>query len=84
VVYSVISAVSKAGFGIFLAHLICLKSEKAEMPGYFQVHVSRITLIKALKKCPVILKLWTKSFLHIRVSWNLNETISFRDLQEIL
>jgi hypothetical protein len=40
-----INVVSKAGFGIFLAHLVCLKSEKSEMPGKFQVHVSRITLI---------------------------------------
>jgi hypothetical protein len=45
----VISRVSKTGFGIFLAHLVCLKSEKSEMPGNFQVHdsyVSGITLTK--------------------------------------
>jgi hypothetical protein len=45
VVPLVISVVSKTGFGIFLAHLVCLKSKKSEMPGNFQVHVSRITLI---------------------------------------
>jgi hypothetical protein len=33
----IISAVSKTGFGIFLAQLVCLKSEKSEMPGNFQV-----------------------------------------------
>jgi hypothetical protein len=43
VVYLVISAVSKTGFGIFEAHLLPLKSEKSEMPENFQVHVSRIT-----------------------------------------
>jgi NO-binding membrane sensor protein with MHYT domain len=42
---SYISAVSKTGFGIFSAHLVCLKSEKSEMPGNFQVYISRITLI---------------------------------------
>jgi hypothetical protein len=45
VVYLIISVVSKTGFAIFLAHLVCLKSEKSEMPGNLQVHVSRITLI---------------------------------------
>jgi hypothetical protein len=45
VVSLVSSVVSKTGFGIFPAHLVCLKSEKSEMPGIFQVHVSRITLI---------------------------------------
>jgi hypothetical protein len=59
VVSFVISVVSKTGFGIFLAHLACLKTEKSEMPGKFHVHVSRITLIpkllNALKKFKYII-----------------------------
>jgi hypothetical protein len=90
VVYLVISVVSKTGFGIFLAHLVCLKSEKSEMPENFQVHVSCLKdnsdpqLLKALKNCSMNSKLWIKSFLQIRVSWNLDKTISFRDFQDIL
>jgi hypothetical protein len=45
VVYLVINAVSKTGFGIFVAHLVYLKSEKSEMPENFQVLVSKITLV---------------------------------------
>jgi hypothetical protein len=45
VVSLVKSVVSKTGFGIFLAHLVCLKSEKSKLPGIFQEHVSRIPLI---------------------------------------
>jgi hypothetical protein len=41
----VISVVSKTDFGIFVAHLVWLKSEKSEMSGNFLVHVSRITII---------------------------------------
>jgi hypothetical protein len=47
VVSLVINVVSKTGFGIFLAHLVCLKYAKSEIPGKFQVHVSRITLISS-------------------------------------
>jgi hypothetical protein len=44
------NVVFKTGLEIFLAHLVCLKSEKQEMPGNFQVQVSRITLITSSKK----------------------------------
>jgi hypothetical protein len=45
VVSLVINLISKTGFGILLAHMVFLKSEKEEMPENYQVHVSRITLI---------------------------------------
>jgi hypothetical protein len=37
VVRSVLSLVFKTVFGMYLAHLVCLKSVKKEMSGSFQV-----------------------------------------------
>jgi hypothetical protein len=65
VVYLAISVVSKTGFGIFLAHLACLKSEKSEMPENFQVHVSRITLIPSSKFKYIILEANLSNYLKL-------------------
>jgi hypothetical protein len=45
VVSSVISLISKTGFGIFLAHLVCLKSEKSKMPENFQKSTSAFSVL---------------------------------------
>jgi hypothetical protein len=54
VVSLIISVVSKTGFGIFLAHLVCFKSEHLEITGNFKMHVSRMPLIlKSFEKVQI-------------------------------
>jgi hypothetical protein len=67
VVSLVISVVSKTGLGIFLAHLVFLKSEKSGMPENFQVHLNDCSdpeLLKASKK-PRILLILGNILLHL-------------------